>query len=69
MIAPRNSMRTKTWHLEKTTFPLRLGQNGRGAKARSRSQGPYGPWTKAIWNVEIKEDILDGSSHFFKPIY
>ena len=68
-MAPRNSMRTKIWFLEKTTFALKLGQNGRGAKARSRSEGPYGPSIKAIWKVESKQDIVYGLFDFSKPIY
>ena len=69
-MAPRNSMRTKTWSLEKTTFALKkYGLNGRGAKARSRSQGPYEPRTKAIRKVESTKDMVYGLFDFSKPIY
>ena len=68
-MAPRNSMRFKTWSFERTTFPLKFGQNGRGAKARSRSQGPYEPRIKAICKVESRKDIVYGLFDFSKPIY
>ena len=32
---PRNSMRTKKWSFEQTTFLLKFGRNGRGAKGCS----------------------------------
>ena len=57
-MAPRNSLRTKTWSFEKTTFPLKFGQNGCGAKVRSLSQWRYEPRTKAIWKVESTKDIV-----------
>ena len=37
-MAPRNSMRTTTWSFVKTTFPVKIGQNGRGTKACFQSQ-------------------------------
>ena len=59
-MAQRYSMRAKTWLLERTTFRLKFGQNGRGAKARSQGQKPYDPQTKAIWSVESTKDMLYG---------
>ena len=57
-MAQRKSMRTKTWSLEMTTFPLKLCQNGRGAKASSGSQGPYEPRIKTIWKVESLKNMV-----------
>ena len=57
-MAPRNSMRTKMWSFEKTTFPLKFGQNSRGGKPRSGSQRRYEPDTKTIWKAESMEDIV-----------
>ena len=68
-MAPRNSMRTKTWWFEKTTFPIKFGQNGRGAKARSRSQRQYEPRTKAISKVESTRDILHSLFEFSKHFW
>ena len=64
-----NSMCTKTWSFEKTTFPLNLGQNGRGAKAHSRSQWRDEPRTKAMWKVESRKDIVHGLFDFSKVIF
>ena len=67
-MALRNSMRTKTWLFERTTFPLKFGQNGRGAKARSRSWQQHEPPEKAILEVESRKDIVYTSFDFSKHI-
>ena len=59
-MAPQYSMRTKTWSYGRTNFPLKSGQNGRGTKARSQSQGPHEPPNKAIWNVESRRSNVYG---------
>ena len=63
-MAPHKPMRAKTWSLERTTFPLKIGKNGQGAKSRSQMQGPYEPRTKAIWKVESTKDIVYGLLDF-----
>ena len=47
-MAPRNSMRSKIWSSEETTFPPKFGQNGHGAKACSRGQWRCEPQINAI---------------------
>ena len=64
-MAPRNSMRTKTWSFGKTKF----GQNGLGAKPRSRSQPRGGPQTQELWIVGAAKDIVHGLFHFPKLFY
>ena len=68
-MAPRNSMLTKTWSFERTSFPLKFGQNSRGAKACSQSQRPDEPQIKAELEVENRKDIVYGLSDFSKHIY
>ena len=63
-MAPRSSMSTKTKLLEKTTFPLKFGQNGGRAKARSQSQRRFGHHSKAISKVEIPNNIVHGLYDF-----
>ena len=57
-MAPRNSMRTKTWPFKKTTFPLNFCQNGRGAKAGSQNPGTYGPRNMTKQSLESKKNIV-----------
>ena len=68
-MAPRNSMRTKTWSLERTTFPLTFGQNGRGAQAYSQSQWRSEPRTKAKKKVESRNNIVYSLFELSKHIY
>ena len=68
-MAPHNAMRTKTWSFEKTTFPLKFGQNGRGAKARSQSQRQNEPQNKAIRKVGTRKFFLHSFFDFPKLVY
>ena len=68
-MAPCKSMRTKTWLFEKTTFPLKFGQNGRGAKARSLSQRRIQPGIKTICNAETWKKIVRSLFDFSKLVY
>ena len=65
----RNSMHTTTWLFEQTTFALKIDQDGRGAKARSRSQRRYEPPSKIIWELETTENIMHSLSEFSKLVY
>ena len=67
-MAPRNSIRTKTWSFEKTGFPLQFGKNGPVPKACSQSQRRYKPQTKAIWNVDNMNDIVYSLFDFSKLV-
>ena len=68
-MAPRNSMRTKTWSFEKTTFSLKSCQNGRAAKAPSQNQQRIEPQIKAIWNVETTKQMVQSLFDFSKLVY
>ena len=62
-------MRTKTWSFERTIFPRRFGQNGRGAKGRSQSQRQFEPGAKAMLKVETMRQIVHGLLEISKHIY
>ena len=68
-MALRNSMRTKTWLLEKTTFPLKRGRNSCGAKAGFCSQRQIEPQSKAILHVEATNNIINSVSGLSTLVY
>ena len=68
-MAPRNSMRTKTWSFVKTIFPRKFGHIGRGTKARSRRQRGFQPGIKAICEVRTTENNVHSLFDFSKLVY
>ena len=68
-MAPHKSMRTKTWSLERTTFPVKFGQNGRCARAHSPPKGHVSLEPRQIWSVESTKGIVYGLLDFSKPTY
>ena len=64
MMAPRNSMRTKTWSAKKTTFCLNLGQNGRGAKKKNKKAD-----TDASADLPAGDDEMIDTSGPKKPTF
>ena len=69
MMAPCNSIHTKTWAFEYTTFALKCGQNGLDAKAHSQSQRRIQPRTKAIQDVGTTNEILHSLCDVSKVVY